>query len=138
MLESLVKQLKELRVEKDEKETALSLVNEQIQEVKGKILSFLDSSGLSSGKTDFGSVSKREIRTPVTPKTAEEKAAFKEWLIQKVGQEGAEAMLSINSQTLKSLVNKEIEERLEAGNPDQSIPGISAINTHYDVSFRSK
>ena len=138
MLEELMKQYRELEDEKDTKEALVKDVNVRIQEVKGKILSFLESSGLQSAKTAYGSPYVREIKSAKLPETQEQKDALYQWLVERDGQVNADALYTINSRTLQSIINKEIEARKEAGNPDHSIPGIESINTHFDVGIRAK
>jgi len=132
----MVKELQELRTKKVEQEEQVSETNRLIEEKNQAILNHLDSAGIDSARTEFGLVSRREIISVTTPKDLVDKSNFRVWLTEQIGPEGVEAMLSINSRTLQSLVTQELEKRKAAGDLDQTIPGITNIARHYTISLR--
>jgi len=118
--EALVDSVFTLRAEYEAEKSRLSELNGELELKKQKVAAFLKEFGKTKHLGRLGSVSVSSRLSVRTPKTPDEKEAFKEYLEEK----GALDLLSINSRTLQSLYKEEMEAALEEGNIDFSMPGV--------------
>lgn len=99
---------------------------EQLNSAKAKVIEMLE----QAGKTVYvaegvGRVKVSYEMSVQTPKTPEEKTAFFKWLASNMGQDVADAYLSVNSQSLNSLYNELTEQYARRGEV-LTIDGIGA------------
>lgn len=136
MFDEFAKRLKELKEKKRIKEQEVSEVSKAIESLQYDILEKLDSCGLESADTENGKLSKKQVISCALPQTVEDRTALYTWLDGIIGVEGREALMSINSKTLQSIVSQEIKRRQEEGDLDISIPGVSEVKFYNTISFR--
>lgn len=111
----------DLREKKKELEERVSEVEKQLTGLEGKILEYLKEYGLPNFKGAFGTISIRNTKTVVQPATAEDKRAFFDYLRE---QGIFEDMVAVNSRTLSSWANKEIEAKEKEGVYNWTPPGL--------------
>lgn len=88
----------------------------ELTSAKNKVVEMLE----ASGKTVYVAEGLGRVRLTYemsvqTPKTPEEKKAFFQWLSKEMGQEVADAYLSVNSQSLNALYNELTEQYASRG-----------------------
>lgn len=132
-LDALIKTLKDLRSEKEDKELSLKETNKKIMELEAKCTKFLNDLKRDSYSSPEGTISIRRSFRVAVPSSLEEKTAFFSYLNEK----GIFFdLVTVNSQTLNSFYRKELEN---AEDPMSfSIPGIGQSKLYESVNFRRK
>ena len=134
-LEALVRQYRE---ERDEYETCKKQAEDlkKVADNTGKrLLAFLDEFKLDSQKTVYGTIVKNERWSWRTPKTPEDREAFREFLESK---DEFNDVWSINSQTLNARAKEWLEEACEKGEIDFVIPGVGEPTCSKYLTLRRK
>lgn len=96
-------------------------VQEQLSKIQFKILDVMAKTNQTSFKTEFGQVVRNKRFSVKHPKDPDSRKAFFQYLQDKGVFEN---MVSVNSQTLTSWYNLEMQAAAEKGNVDFSVPGI--------------
>ncbi len=108
-------------------------VAKQLEDEEEKMLAMLDASGLDSFKCEFGLVSVGHRSSVLTPKTPEDREAFKQYLIS----EGTwEQQWSVPSATVNSIWKDAFEAATARGDSDFKIPGLGGVTIIKNLSFR--
>lgn len=134
-LKALCEQLIKAREEKEEAAKAAKAVQEKVDELEMKILNIMKENALPNFKGEFGTISIRNVKSVSQPESLEEKLKLFEYLKSK---NIFEEMVSVNSRTLNSWANQEIEEREKAGVFGWVPPGLKAPETYSALSVRKK
>lgn len=121
-LRAQVARIAELRDFSKEIGNTKKLNDEILDEEERKMLAMLEEANLKSFRSELGLVSASHRKSVATPKTPEDRDAFRKYL-ESVGM--FETMWSVNSQTLNSYYKTEFEKAVEKGEEDFSLPGIS-------------
>lgn len=136
-LTALVEERSNLKNELNRIKTELvGPINSRIDEIDGALIAQLDEMEVNSFKTKYGTITKTARTSYRTPKTAEDKAAFFEWLKNTRGEDVYMEKIGINSQTLNAIAKEEFEAAIEEGNIDFSIPGLEEPSIRETISFR--
>jgi hypothetical protein len=106
-----------------------------IDRLEGKLLEVMKSQGLSQLKGDFGTISIKNTKSIASPASLEDKLQLFEYLR---GQGIFEEMVSVNSRTLNSWANKEIEAKEQQGIFGWAPPGLKPAMDFQSLSVRKK
>lgn len=132
-LDKSVKELRILGNEYDALEAQKKEVGKRYSDLEGKILKILTDAKKSSYRVDdVGLVSVRNKLVVRIPATLEDQRAFKQWCLDKYGQEFVDSNFKMLSQSLTAFYNKEVENSKDA---NFSIPGIAAPSSVQTLSF---
>ena len=131
MCESLVK----ARESKDAINAELKSVQEAIDELEGKILTVMKENALPNFKGEFGTVSIKNNKSITQPGDMEAKRQLFDYLRS---QGIFEEMVSVNSRTLSSWANKEIEAKEKEGVFGWVPPGLKPPETFSSLALRKK
>jgi hypothetical protein len=131
--QELCEHLIKLRDKKDEIEEVLKNGNIEIKACENKILEYMKEFGLPSFKGAFGTISIKNNKSVSQPQTPEDKEAFFDYLRE---QGIFEDMVSVNSRTLSSWANKEIEAKEKEGVFGWTPPGLRAPTEFQSLSVR--
>lgn len=134
-LTGLCEKLVKARESKEELSEQLKVVEESIHRLEAKILTIMKENVLPSFKSDFGSISIRTVRTVAQPENLEKKLEFFEYL-KDLGV--FEQMVSVNSRTLSSWANREIEAKEQEGVFGWAPPGLKKPNEYQALTLRKK
>lgn len=132
-LESAAEKLRSLKEQKEALEAQVDTITETIGALHNQLIEWMEEFELTSYKSKFGNiicVTKMSVKTPKDP---DSKAKFFEWLDSKGIKDD---ILTVNSKTLNSMYNAEIEAARERGDEDFSIPGIEAPTVYKQIQFR--
>lgn len=115
-MDNAVKKIRELEaLYKEAKEVADNFYS-QLNAAKAKVIEMLEQSDRTVYICEgVGRVRLSYEMSVQTPKTPEEKKAFFNWIATNMGQDVADAYLSVNSQSLNSLYNQLTEEYARRG-----------------------
>lgn len=134
-LTDLCNSLIKLRETKSSIESELESVQENIKEYELKILNVMKENAIPNFKGEFGTISIKNNKSVSQPENFEEKLKFFEYL----KSEGLfEEMVSVNSRTLSSWANKEIEAREKQGVFGWVPPGLKPPTEYQSLSVRKK
>lgn len=134
-LNSFCEKYKTLYDKAKEVKEELEALEESKKEYGTKIVNLLNEFKMPSIKNEFGNFIISNRFTVTTPKTPETKQAFFAYLQEK----GIfEDMVSVNSQTLNAYYRTEMDQALERGEVDFSIPGIGEASMVQTLSLRKK
>ena len=125
----------DLRDKKEELEARLKEVEGQLTGLEGKILEYLKEYGMPNFKGAFGTISIRTTKTVNQPATAEDKHALFDYLRE---QDLFENMVSVNSRTLSSWANKEIEAKEKEGIYNWTPPGLKPAAEFQKITLKRK
>lgn len=143
-LDQLCKNYKEARELYDEAKKKSTDLNSIAEGHKAKLIEALELSGKRKYVVDgLGTFSFKDSMSVVTPKTIEAKQTLWNFLLEKYGEEVVWDKFSINSRTLNSFYNAELEifnEKAMRGEVtgDFHLPGVDAPTAHRDLSFRKE
>lgn len=113
-------------------------LKEIYEETEHKVLQTLKAAKKSKYHVDgLGTVSIRNTYQVTTPKTMAAKEKLFKYLANR-GKEVYYAYLTVNSQSLNSFYNKELELAKEAGAGNFSIPGIDEPTHRETIAFRKE
>lgn len=133
-LRGIVDRLVELKRQRATYNAAADKLKPEIAELEAELLYAMEVSGLERIE---GTKHKTHISTHTSvkqPQSAEDREAFISWLHSK----GMEHLLNVNSNTLVTLYNKELEAALARGEASFSIPGIKDVKTYNKLGITSK
>ncbi len=133
-MDQLVQALNQKRAEHKAAKEAASKIHGELEEVEKSVINALKSNGKSKYELEgvgLVYISSKDMFT--TPKTNEQKIALFNYIKAKHGPEALIGLTSINSQTLNSWANKEIET-----DPTLQIPGLEAPTSVETLNFRKK
>lgn len=134
-LTELCEKLIMARESKDVINEELKKIAEQIDELEMKILNIMKENALPNFKGAFGTISIKNNKTVAQP----EDMAAKIQLFDYLKSQGIfEEMVAVNSRTLSSWANKEIEAREKQGVFGWVPPGLKAPNEYQSLSVRKK
>lgn len=108
---------------------------EEVDKLEHKILSYMKEYGLPMFEGPFGRVSVKNYATVSQPATPEDKALFFDYLKE---QGIYDQMISVNSRTLNSWVNREIESKEKNGEFGWVPPGLQAPGNFQKLSVKAK
>jgi len=136
-LDNAVRKVKEIRDEKDALKKQQDAISDTLEIAEGELLDLLTRANKKSYKLDgVATISLKEKLSVQTPKTPEEKRAFFNWVKETHGEQEADSLMTVNSQTLNSFYNAEMELAATRGEADFSIPGILAPVSRTILSVR--
>lgn len=121
-LDEIIQEMFKKRTAIDALEEEISKHREVLKNLEAKVTTALKELGRDSYKTPVGSLGIRQMWRVTTPKDAESKAKFFEFLKERGIYD---EMISVNSQTLNAFYNREMEAAKEKGDIDFAIPGIA-------------
>lgn len=134
-LKTLCESLIKARDSKDELNKELKLVQEAIDELEIRILNVMKENALPNFKGEFGTVSIKNTKSITQPDGMEAKLQLFGYLRE---QGIFEEMVSVNSRTLSSWANKEIEAKEKEGVFGWVPPGLKPPETYSSLSVRKK
>lgn len=123
------------RESKDVINEELKKIAEQIDELEMKILNIMKENALPNFKGAFGTISIKNNKTVAQPEDMSAKIQLFDYL---KSQGIFEEMVAVNSRTLSSWANKEIEAREKQGVFGWVPPGLKAPNEYQSLSVRKK
>lgn len=123
-----------LHATKDDLNRVLSETNAEIDEVKQQIQKALEASGLDRFEGSETKVNLITTHSVKMPQDEANRAIFLHWL----HTHGMGNMLTVNSQSLNSLYNREAETALAKGIVNFRIPGIDGVKTRTTLSAPKK
>ena len=136
-MDDAVRRVKEIRTAKDELKGQADKINAELTHAEEVLLDLMTRAGKQSYKLEgVAAISIVNKLSVTTPKTVNEKRAFFQWVENKYGKDAADGMMSVNSQTLNSFYNTEMEKELAIGNADFNIPGVPAPVSRTTLSVR--
>lgn len=107
----------------------------EYQELENKLVQTLTDAGKKSYKVDgVGQVTRVVKNSVQTPKDVSDKRSFFKWVGEKYGEDVRDQMMSVNSQTLNSFYNQEVEKH--ADDPLFGIPGIGSPTASEHLTFK--
>lgn len=134
-LTELCEKLIMARESKDIINEELKKIAEQIGELEMKILNIMKENALPNFKGAFGTISIKNNKTVAQPEDMSAKIQLFDYL---KSQGIFEEMVAVNSRTLSSWANKEIEAREKQGVFGWVPPGLKAPNEYQSLSVRKK
>lgn len=134
-LTELCEKLITARESKDVINEELKKIGEQINELEMKILNIMKENALPNFKGAFGTISMKNNKTVAQPEDMQAKIQLFDYLRS---QGIFEEMVAVNSRTLSSWANKEIEAREKQGVFGWVPPGLKAPNEYQSLSVRKK
>lgn len=134
-LTELCEKLIMARESKDVINEELKKIAEQIDELEMKILNIMKENALPNFKGAFGTISIKNNKTVAQPEDMSAKIKLFDYL---KSQGIFEEMVAVNSRTLSSWANKEIEAREKQGVFGWVPPGLKAPNEYQSLSVRKK
>lgn len=134
-LKLLCEDLIKARDKKDAINAELKVAQEAIDELEHKILTVMKENTLPNFKGEFGTVSIKNNKTVAQPEDMSAKIQLFDYL---KSQGIFEEMVAVNSRTLSSWANKEIEAREKQGVFGWVPPGLKAPNEYQSLSVRKK
>lgn len=134
-LTELCEKLIMARESKDVINEELKKVQEQIDELEMKILTIMKENTLPNFKGAFGTISIKNTKSISQPESLEEKLKLFNYLRE---QNIFEEMVNVNSRTLSSWANKEIESREKQGVFGWVPPGLKPPTEYQSLSVRRK
>jgi len=134
-LKQLCEDLISARDKKSQLEDQVTIAEGAVREIKTRILSIMKENAMPNFKGEFGTISIRNTKSISQPEDFAHKLKFFEYL---KSQGIFEEMVSVNSRTLSSWANKEIETREKAGVFGWVPPGLKPPETYSDLSVRKK
>jgi hypothetical protein len=134
-LRTLCESLILARESKDVIAQELKTVQEAIDELETKILSIMKENAMPNFKGEFGTISIKNTKSITQPGSLEEKLQLFQYL---QGQGIFNEMVNVNSRTLSSWVNKEIEAKEKEGIFGWVPPGLKPPETYASLSVRKK
>ncbi len=123
---------------KEDHERALEVAKttkEAVDELESRILKYMKEYGLPMFEGPFGRVSVKNYSTVAQPATPEDREAFFGYLKE---QGIYDEMISVNSRTLNSWVNREIEAREKNGEFGWVPPGLKTPGNFQKVTIKGK
>lgn len=116
-----------------EESERIKVLSEKLNEMKSKVLAYMEHYELEKQHIPgYGTLSITNRFSVRVPK-GDDKLKFFEFLKEK----GVfEDMVTVNSQTLNSWYKEQLEEQLNAGNPDWMAPGIGEAKLSKTLAFR--
>lgn len=131
-LDSLITLYRDTRAEYDKQKILASELNKQVEDYESKILEYLQTAGKTKYITEgVGTISVVEKVYVTTPKTAEEKDAFFNFVEELYGKDGLDKYRTVNSQSLNSLFKLYREENPEA----TCLPGTGEMSVSQELRF---
>lgn len=135
-LHDLVRELKTQRTRYDDAKAHSNEEYRALGEIENRVVRVLMDSRLSNAKVEgVGTVSIVNKFVIQTPKTIETKRALYTYIEQKYGKDVADSKFGINSQTLTSFFNEEIEVSKD---PAFVLPGIESPTIEQSLRFTKK
>lgn len=134
-LRTLCEKLILARESKDAVTEELKSIQEQIEELKTKIVSIMKENAMPNFKGEFGTISIKNTKSITQPDGMEAKLQLFEYL---KGQGVFEEMVSVNSRTLSSWASKEIEAKEKEGVFGWVPPGLKPPEIYTDLAVRKK
>lgn len=136
-LQELVTNLKALRDEYDAKKRDLETLGSQCDSMESTLMTHLQENDMKSFKVDgVASISISERMTVQTPKTNDDKAAFFKWLGTTKGDDVMINYMTINSNSLNSLIKAEYESLTDDQKLLFQVPGLQPAALSYKLSVR--
>lgn len=125
----------DLREQKSVLAQEIKGINEELEKLTAEILETLEASELDGFDAKSGRVSVKNYFGVRTPKTEAQKKELFRYLQEKgIYWE----LVGVNSQSLNSFYNSEMEEATERGDLDFKIPGLEEPTLSKDLTFRRK
>jgi hypothetical protein len=132
--EAKIQELAKLRTDKEELEAQISAKHKEIENINQWLISYMNEFSKTSYKSCFGRITVRNEFTVKTPKSPEDREAFREYL----SPEEFNGMWSINHRTLNAWNKKELEKAHEMGHADFYVPGLGAPTHRQILAFSAK
>jgi hypothetical protein len=125
-MDAAIGKIREMEEKYKEAKKVSDALFEELSFAKQRVIEMLERSGRTVYIAEgLGRVKLTYEMSVQTPKTPEEKKSFFAWLADEMGQETADAYLSVNSQSLNSLYNDLSEQYARRGEVLQ-VPGLGA------------
>ena len=134
-LQTLCNSLLLARESKDAVAQELKNVQEAIDELEIRILNVMKENAMPSFKGEFGTISIKNTKSITQPASMEEKLKLFGYLRE---QGIFEEMVNVNSRTLSSWANKEIEAKEKEGVFGWVPPGLKPPETFASLAVRKK
>lgn len=135
MLQRLINELWEVRAQIESEKQIVSKLNAQKEELEGLIIRGMQVSELDRFDGEHCTVFRKLKSSVKVPQDPESKQSFFNYL-KEIGM--FDSMITVNSQTLNSWYNKEIEVARSNGKSEFQVPGIQPPVTYDDISVRKK
>jgi Fe-S oxidoreductase len=132
---AMVEKLYELKAEAKAFEAQAKEKNAEFKDLEYKVLQLLEATGASSYECPSGKIVKTRRVSVRQPKSPEDKEAFFDYLKEQGDFDG---LISVNSRTLTSYVQKEIEAKEEDGKFGWVPPGLEAPEAIEYLALRKK
>lgn len=132
-MEKFAAEIDTLRKEEAAASATKKAITEKLEVAENNLIKILGENDLTSYRASCGLLSIAYRTSVKTPKTAEDKQKFYDYLRSKGLYD---SMISVNSQTLNSFYKSEMEQAQEAGNSEFAIPGINEVTINETLSFR--
>ena len=132
-LEDAAEELRKLKEEKDKLEAQVDEINAKTASIHNKLVEWMEEFDKTSYKSKWGTIICATKMSVKTPKDPDSKAQFFAYLDQKGIKDD---ILTINSKTLNSMYNAEMEAARERGETEFSMPGIEAPTVYKQISLR--
>ena len=131
-MEDLANRGFELRKDIENNRKAEKALQDELRQVKGKLLSYLAHFGLNKYASKSGNVFTKKTFSVRVPKDDESRDQFFNFLKEEgiFGQ-----LITVNSRTLNSLYNERLEQATEEGK-SFNMPGIEPPTMFEDVNFK--
>ena len=132
-LNDLCLQFKSLKDSKKELEDQVKEFEALIGVVQSKILAQLEANNMTQHRGEFGLIHVTKRAQVAQPETMQDKAQFFDYLRERgIFMD----LVSVNSNTLKSWVNEQMENQAQAGNFTFSIPGLKPPTSYKTIGLR--
>lgn len=129
---ALIQAIKDKRDKIDNVNMTLKSMNQELKDLETKALNLLESLGIKSYPSPFGTISTRELWRVNVPQGQDRDKFFKY-----LKDQGLEHMMTVNSNTLNSFFQKEWTAAIESGKAlDFKIPGLGEPTRYVSLSFR--
>lgn len=136
-LAASLKEINDLAHEAYEAKIAASEAEEKAKALKNRLAQLMESAGVDKISADNCTVSGK-VKTSVTvPKDLKNKLELFDYIRNNYSEEVLNSMLTINARTFSSWHDKEVEQKVQAGEIDFKLDMVTPYE-YYSVGFRKK
>lgn len=134
-LNKICEEYAEARACKKAAEAEVDKIGENVKALENRILTILKENNMPNYKCGVGTISVKNSKSVSQPASLAEKLALFDYLRS---QGIFEEMVNVNSRTLSSWANKEIEAKEKEGVFGWAPPGLKPPETFQSISFSAK
>jgi predicted nuclease with TOPRIM domain len=131
--EELIESAYTLKREKDELEAKAEEVGARLSGIQNQLITYMEEFDKTSYKSKHGLIVRAEKMSVKVPKDPSAKEAFFNYLAEKGIKDD---ILTVNSKTLNSFYNAEMEAARERGETDFSMPGVDPPSVYTVLQMR--